>query len=136
MRLLSLVLLLGGGMTLAVGQDSPSDKAAVHAKVLALKKQLVAVGESERLEAIKELGEIDNDEAIAVLAAKLKTDSKEVRVAAARAIAHHRKPASAQALGASLDANAQNPEVLQAFIEALVELDLCKGCPCSTPCSG
>jgi hypothetical protein len=129
MRLLLLVLLLGAETTLALGQDPSSDKAERHAKILALKKQLGAPGESERLDAITELGEIQDDEAIGALGSKLKTDSKEVRIAAARAIARHRKPTSAQAIGAALDANIQNPEVLQAFIEAIVQLDLCKGLP-------
>jgi hypothetical protein len=129
MRHLPHLAFLGTMIALASGQDSASDKAALRARITVLKKQLPSADEAERMAMIKELGEIDDDDAIAVLAAKLRTDSKNVRVAAAQAIARHRKPASAQALGTALDANAQNPEVLQAFIDALVELDVCKGLP-------
>jgi hypothetical protein len=129
MRHLPHLAFLGAMMASTWGQDSASDKAALRARIIVLKKQLSSADEAERMAMIKELGEIDDDDAIPVLAVKLRTDSKNVRVAAAQAISRHRKPASAQALGAALDANAQNPEVLQAFIDALVELDLCKGLP-------
>ena len=132
MRLLRCVAFLGIIMASALGQDGVPDRAGLHARVALLKKQISSAPEAERLGMIKELGEIDDDEAIAVLAAKLKTDSKEIRVAAVRAIAKHRKPASAAAIGAALDVNAQNPEVLQAFIESLAELDLCKSLPALT----
>ncbi len=44
------------------GQDSAQDKIGTHAKLLALKKQVVAAGESQRLEAVKELAEVADDE--------------------------------------------------------------------------
>jgi len=129
MRSLLLALLLVGMTGLSRAQDDTHEKAALRAKVALLKKEIAVGGESERLEGIKALGETADDEAISVLAMKLKTDTKGIRIAAAHAIAQHRKPLSAQAIADALDANAQSPEVLQAFIEALVELDLCKGLP-------
>jgi hypothetical protein len=129
MRIQPVVLLLGGMMAAALGQEGPPDKSALRARVALLKKQVSVGGEAERLEAIKGLGEIADDEAIMVLATKLKTDTKEIRIAAIRAIAQHPKPAAAQAIGTAIDANNQNPEVLQAFISALVDIDLCKGLP-------
>jgi hypothetical protein len=129
MRALALISLLGGMVALAWGQDGGQERSNLHAKVQVLKRNLGAVGESDRLEAIQGLGEVDDDEAITLLGAKLRTDTPAVRIAAAHAIARHRKPLAAQAIGAALDANAENQEVLHAFIEALAALDLCKGLP-------
>ena len=129
MRVLSLMLLLGGMRVPALAQEGAPEKAALHARVELLKKQVASADAPARLEALRQLGEIEDDEAIPVLAARLRADAPELRIAAARAIARHRKPSSALAIGAALDANRDNPEVLQEFISALAELDLCKGVP-------
>ena len=65
----------------------------------------------------------------AMLAGKLGTDTDAIRIAAARAIGEHRRPASVRALGAALAANAGKPEVLKAFIQALQDLDMCSCIP-------
>src|SRR5579859_6972363 len=130
MRTQLAVLLIGVVSPGVWGQDSAAEKIPAHARLLILKKQVVAAAESERLEAVQELAGIEDDEAIVVLAAKLRTDTDAVRTAAAHAIAQHRKPASVQAIGMAVDVNLQKEAVLHAFIEALSELDLCK---CLTP---
>jgi hypothetical protein len=53
------------------------------------------------------------------------TDTDAVRIAAAHAISHHRRPGSVKGLANAVPPNAAKPDVMKAIIEALRDLDMC-----------
>ena len=106
-------------------QEDAQQKKALKEKMDELRKGLASTDEGGKLGAIRGLGEIATDEAIPLLAGKLAADTDAVRIAAARAIALHRRPASVKALANAIPSNQFKAEVLTAFIGALEELDMC-----------
>jgi hypothetical protein len=123
-----LILIVSLGATTPRAQDDP-DKKARQEKMTELRKGLGSADEPVRLKAIRELGDIAHDEAIPLLAGKLSADTDRVRIAAAHAMAQHRRPASVKSLASAIGANTARGEVLLAFIEALQDLDMCSGLP-------
>jgi len=122
--------LLGGLLFLPVlGQDDAEVKKAGRARISDLRKELSSSNEGEKIAAVNELAGIDDDDARSLLAARLAADTEGVRTAAAKAIAKHRHPSSANALGNAIEANVQNESVLRAFVDALGELDMCACIP-------
>ncbi len=122
------IILFFGLAAAALGaQDWVEEAKARKAKIAELRKQVEGDDEGAKLSAISELGGILDDDARSILARKLTTDSDSVRRAAAKAIARQKDSATAQSLGRAIQANAANPLLVKAFIEALGELDMCAG---------
>jgi len=115
---------------LAAAAQDPADAKAAEARIKELKKQLGSPDEKARVDAVKQLAEIPDKEAFAALVARLGSpDSDPVRIEAARAIGKRRKTASVQALGAAIQANPKNGNLLRALVDALGELDMCAAVP-------
>ncbi len=122
------IILFFGLAAAALGaQDWVEQAKARKAKIAELRKQVEGDDEGAKLGAISELGGIRDDDARSILARKLTTDSDSVRQAAAKAIAGQKDSATAQSLGRAIQANAANPVLVKAFIDALGELDMCAG---------
>jgi hypothetical protein len=125
----AVLLLLACGLAGAQSAPDADSKKARQERLSQLRKLMGSSVLADKLAAIHDLGELTDDEAISVLAGKLGNDVEAVRIAAAKAIANHRKPASVRALANALPANQSSPEVLKAFIAALQDLDLCSSIP-------
>jgi hypothetical protein len=122
MRVLVLAILALAGLCAEAQDDA---KKAAKEKLNELRKALASPGEEGRLKAIAELGELAEDEAISPLSAKLITDTDAVRIAAAHAVALHRRLASVKGLANAVGPNVARPDVIKAIIEALRDLDMC-----------
>jgi hypothetical protein len=101
------------------------DAKARRAKLAELKAKLAST-EKERIAALEELGTLQDDpEAGEILASRLKGDSADVRIAAARAVAKHRRQASLNALVEAVPAYFRDPLVAGVYVDAVADLDLC-----------
>lgn len=94
-----------------------------------LKAMLAEKNEPARLRAIDALGAMRDREVRALLAEKLGSDTEAVRRHAAHAMAKQRHPTAAEALGKAMRAHARTPELVDEFIRALGDLDMCASIP-------
>lgn len=118
--------LLAAGLA---SQDDAETRKARRARINELRKQLNSTSDKDKIRAINDLAGIFDEDARLLLAGRLVGDIPEIRIAAAKAIAKHRKAASAYALGNALGPNFRDEAVLKALIEALGELDMCASLP-------
>jgi hypothetical protein len=85
--------------------------------------------EEGQVDAIKRLIEIPGADVLHLLAGNLVKDGDAARIAAAKAFAKYRDPASVHSLAQAVAPNIDRPAVLRAIIEALRQLDLCASIP-------
>lgn len=118
-------MFLASLLLLCVQQEDDAKKAR-KARLNELRKTLNSGSESDKLSALAELGGIDDNESRSLIVGKLVSGTEGVRIAAAKAIVKHRRPSSANSIGAAVDSNTGSEAVMNAFVEALSELDVCR----------
>lgn len=129
LRQVTMALLVMGSPASPAPQEGAPLKRNSAERLNELRKELSSSDGERKRAAIVQLGEEPGVEPIYLLARMSVSGSPDIRVEAVKALGRHRDPIAVRALDNCLGENIQDTVVSKACLDALANLDMCKGIP-------